>query len=103
MRQSILAILHLTNALEETRAQVLARAVGRVDGVGDVRFDPPDESFTVQFDADRTGVGQIVREVEDMGVDVAAVALRSAPQFPLRPSGPSLMGLRSGLSSEPRG
>ena len=43
MQQSILAILHLTNTLEETRAQVLALAVGRVDGVGDVRFDPPDE------------------------------------------------------------
>jgi len=106
MQQPIHVILHLMHTLEASRADILARAVESVDGVATVRLDLPDDSVLVEFDVDRTGVGEIVREVEETGVDVAAVALRtgSLPRGMKRggSEGPSLMGSRTGLSSGPR-
>lgn len=47
-----------------------------VRGVSAVQFQPADSLITVEFDGEQTGLADIVRMIEDLGVSVAGVAQR---------------------------
>ncbi len=68
----------------------IRHALQVVTGIGRVEFEPSDPVVLVDFDANRTGLAEIVRVIEDQNLMVASIARRSQepliPEFPAEPA-----------------
>ena len=75
MNRLATAILHLRSPAAHL-ADALHHALGAVPGVRHVTLDLREALVAVQFDAELTGVADLVRSAEDAGSIVSGVAQR---------------------------
>jgi copper chaperone CopZ len=78
MRSHVIAIIHLREPATPVIRTIIEPMLRLVRGVADVQFEPAESLITVAFDGDQTGLADIVRMVEDLGMPVAGVAQRRA-------------------------
>lgn len=76
MRSNIIAIVHLREPITPVVRSIVEPMLRLVRGVAAVHFQPAESLITVEFDGEQTGLADIVRMVEDLGVSVAGVAQR---------------------------
>lgn len=79
---------HIFTAIIRLRQQGAAQfkvqsALCSVPGVNDVHYDPRDSRVTLNFDSTQTGLSELVRIIEGLGVNVTGIAQR---QRRLRPA-----------------
>jgi copper chaperone CopZ len=71
------AIFHLKpGRLSAWAGRRLRPALATIPGVSRVQVASIDATISVEFDHDRTGLGDLVRVIEDAGTRVAGVAQR---------------------------
>ncbi|MBX3372661.1 MAG: hypothetical protein KF817_02405 [Phycisphaeraceae bacterium] len=75
------AIFHLSGPGDP----LVAQRVAELPGVGAVHADGRDPVLSVRFDQAMTGVGDLVRELEDLGARVGSMAIRPVPSIILAP------------------
>jgi copper chaperone CopZ len=83
MSSPVTAVLELHDASPAPGAGVLSAVLAPLRGVIDVSVDPAGSVVTVRFDHDLTGIGEIVRLIEDMGAVVASIAPRTSTAGPV--------------------
>jgi copper chaperone CopZ len=76
MRSCVIAIIHLREPAGAVCRAILEPMLRLVRGVTAVEINPAESLITVEFDCEQTGLADIVRMVEDLGVSVAGVAQR---------------------------
>lgn len=77
MNERCLAILELLERPSSLVRRELRAALLRLPGAGTVAFEEDEPILTFAFDPGTVGLAEIVREVEDVGVRVVAVARRA--------------------------
>jgi hypothetical protein len=78
MRSRIIAIIHLRDPATPVVRTILEPMLRLVRGIDAVQVQPTESLITVEFDSEQTGLADIVRMVEDLGISVAGVAQRRA-------------------------
>jgi len=76
MRSHVIAIIHLREPATTIARTIIEPMLRLVRGVSAVQVQPAESLITVEFDSEQTGLADIVRMVEDLGVSVAGVAQR---------------------------
>ena len=78
MRSQVIAIIHLREPTTPVARAILEPMLRLVRGVTAIQFQPAESLITVEFDCEQTGLADIVRMVEDLGISVVGVAQRKA-------------------------
>lgn len=76
MRSHMTAIIHLREPVTPMVRTILEPMLRLVRGISAAQVQPAESLVTVEFDCEQTGLADIVRMVEDLGVSVAGVAQR---------------------------
>lgn len=76
MTNAYTAIIHFRPSDDQSYPKSLQPTLQLVPGVDEVLYEPGDRSITVNFDSKRTGLSDLVRTIEEMGVPVSGVAQR---------------------------
>lgn len=79
MAHAVTAIIHVLPPAHYQSISPLEPTLQGVPGVDDVQLSPDHCSVTVNFDGDQTGLSDLVRTIEELGMAVSGIAQRRCP------------------------
>lgn len=82
MHDPYTALIELRDPLTPLVRDDIRAALRKVHGVREVDFAGMDPVTSVAFDARKTGIAELVRVVEDLGLGVVSIAQRAVEELP---------------------